>query len=237
MPDRLLLVGFGRMNRLVAALAAEFDFEVAGTVTAGNNAGGRALEDDRWREVAVAVDFSTADAVVQNLPRLAALGRPVVVGTTGWQAAEAEMRRVVEAAGIGVVVAPNFSVGACVLEALVEQAAAYLRGYAGYGAWIHEHHHAGKRDAPSGTALALEAALRRGGAAAPVAIASTRAGFAPGVHTVGFDGPAESLTLTHAVRDRAAFARGALVAARWVLGRRGWYTMRDVLGWPPRPFS
>lgn len=235
MGDPLLLVGFGRMNRLVAALAPLYGFEVAGVWRRSTEPCVRALEDEAWRRAKVAVDFSAADAVPENLPRLAALGIPVVVGTTGWQAAEAEMRRVVEAAGIGVVAAPNFSLGAAVLETVAERAAALLAASADYGAWIYEHHHAQKRDAPSGTALALQAAVRRGGYDRAVDIASTRAGSMPGVHTVGFDGPAETVTFTHAVRDRAAFARGALLAAHWVMGRRGWFTMRDVLGWTSSP--
>ncbi len=231
MAESLLLVGFGRMNRLVAELAPRYGFVVAGSVDGRTNPDGRALEDERWRGVAVAVDFSVGEAVVQNLPRLAALGIPVVVGTTGWNAAEAELRRVVASSGIGVVVAPNFSLGAAVLEAALERAASLMAPYADYGAWIHEHHHAAKRDAPSGTALALQAALARAGYRRPVDVSATRAGSAPGTHTVGFDGPAEAVVLTHTVRDRAAFAHGALVAARWVIGRRGWFTMRDVLGW------
>ena len=99
-----------------------------------------------------------------------------------------------------------------------------------YGAFIHEAHHAAKKDAPSGTALALRGALERGGLSRGVDVSSTRAGFIPGTHIVGFDGPAETLTLTHTVRDRATFAHGALVAARWVRGRQGWFTMRQVLG-------
>ncbi len=99
-----------------------------------------------------------------------------------------------------------------------------------FGAWIHEAHHAAKRDAPSGTALLLEAAMRESGYDLPINVSSTRAGFIPGTHTVGFDGPAETLELVHTVRDRATFAHGALLAARWVAGRKGWFTMRDVLG-------
>jgi 4-hydroxy-tetrahydrodipicolinate reductase len=226
----LLIVGDGRMGRLVAALAPEHGFEVAGRLTHENNTGGHALVAGRWPDGTVAIDFSTADAVAENLPRLARLGFNAVVGTTGWQAREAELRRVVEDARLGVVVAPNFSLGITLFEELVERAAALMARHADYGAWIHEVHHAAKRDAPSGTALALRAAMAHGGYARGVDIACTRAGSIPGTHTVGFDGPAETITLTHATRDRATFARGALVAARWVSGRRGWFTMRHVLG-------
>ena len=99
-----------------------------------------------------------------------------------------------------------------------------------FGAWIHETHHAAKIDAPSGTALALRQDMVAHGYTRPIDMASTRVGAAPGTHTVGFDGPSETITLTHTTRDRATFARGALEAARWVHGRHGWFSMRDVLG-------
>ncbi len=95
---------------------------------------------------------------------------------------------------------------------------------------MHEAHHAAKKDAPSGTALLLKKAMQDAGFTRPIDASSTRAGFIPGTHTIGFDGPAETVTLTHAARDRTAFARGALVAARWLAGKRGWFTMHDVLG-------
>lgn len=229
-PARLLVVGHGRMGRLVEALAPEYGFEVAGCVDEAVNAGGAALTADRCRDVEVAVEFTTAAAVAGNVSRLAGLGVNVVVGTTGWQAAEADVRRVVETAGIGAVVAPNFAIGVVLFEALVERAAALFAGQPDVGAWIHELHHAAKRDAPSGTARALQAAMARAGYSRPIDVASTRAGAIPGTHMIGFDGPAETVTLTHTTRDRATFARGALVAARWVRERRGWFTMRDVLG-------
>jgi 4-hydroxy-tetrahydrodipicolinate reductase len=99
-----------------------------------------------------------------------------------------------------------------------------------FGAFVHEAHHAAKKDAPSGTALFLESAMKHAGYDRKIDMSSTRAGYIPGVHTVGFDGPADTITLTHAARDRTAFARGALAAAQWVAGRRGWFTMKDVLG-------
>ena len=140
------------------------------------------------------------------------------------------MRQVVENAGIGVVVAANFSLGVNLFQGIVERASSLLRDHGDFGPWIHESHHAAKLDAPSGTALALEAAMRASGCATTIDVASTRVGSIPGTHTVGFDGPFETITLTHTARNRSTFARGALEAARWVQGRRGWFTMRDVLG-------
>jgi 4-hydroxy-tetrahydrodipicolinate reductase len=227
---RLLVVGHGRMGRLVADLASGYGFELAGVLDRASNPDGEGASPERWRGVDVAVDFSTADATLATAPRLAAAGVSLVVGTTGWQDREAELREAVARSGIGAVVAANFSLGANVLEALTEAAAGLLGVAESCGAFVHESHHAAKKDAPSGTALALRRALGRGGWTRPVDVASTRAGWIPGTHVVGFDAPAETLTLTHTVRDRATFAHGALAAARWVVGRRGFFTMRDVLG-------
>jgi len=219
---KLLLVGHGRMGRLVETLAAGEGFEVVGTVTSRNAAG-------HWPAADVAIDFSTAVAVPATVARLARQRIPIVIGTTGWQADHEEVRRAAEAADLGVVAAANFAVGVNVFLAVIERAGALMAGQPSFGAWIHEAHHAAKRDAPSGTALAMEARLRRQGYAADVPIASTRAGAIPGTHTLGFDSASETLTFTHQARDRAAFARGALLAARWVQGKHGWFTMSDVL--------
>jgi len=226
---RLLVVGHGRMGRLVEALAPSYGLEVAGVLDEDTNPGGMGATAERCRGVDVAVDFSTAEATLATVPRLAALGVSLVVGTTGWQGREAEVREAIARGGVGAVVSANFSLGANVLDALAESAGRLLRDAEAYGAFIHEAHHAAKKDAPSGTALMLRRAVERGGWSLPVDVSSTRAGSIPGTHTVGFDGPAETLELVHRVRDRATFARGALEAARWVVGKRGWFGMRDVL--------
>ncbi len=222
---RLLVVGRGRMGKLVESLSGEYGLELAGTIDRG-----AAASPDRWPDADVAIDFSTAEAVVENVPRLAARGLDIVIGTTGWQGEERAMREAAAPYGVGIVAAPNFALGVNVFLAIAERAAEIVSGHDDFATWIHEAHHAAKRDAPSGTALALERALRQGGLAGAVPITSTRAGFIPGTHTVGFDAPAESITITHEARDRSAFARGALEAARWVEGKRGWFSMRDVIG-------
>lgn len=232
-PLRITLVGYGRMGRLVDALAESYGCEIVARLDEANNANGSGIAAGTWVDADVAVDFSTAEAFAQNLPRLAARGVHVVAGTTGWQAQADTLRRA--AAGIGVVAAPNFSVGALVFQATVARAAALFAGRADVGAWIHEAHHAAKRDAPSGTALALQRAMLAEGYARGIDMASSRAGSIPGTHTVGFDGPADTVTLTHTVRDRSVFAHGALMAVRWIHGRRGWFDMYDVLGLRPAP--
>jgi 4-hydroxy-tetrahydrodipicolinate reductase len=224
---RLLLVGHGRMGQLVEGLAPEYDATIAGIVTDPDAE--IQIRDGDFGPVDVAIDFTLADAVPLNFPLLAERGFNVVVGTTGWAAHEPSLRAVAERHGIGVLAAANFSLGLNLFQLIVEEAARRFAPHPGFGAWIHELHHKAKKDAPSGTALQLKSGMERAGYAQPIDMASTRAGFIPGTHTVGFDGPADTITLTHAVRDRAVFARGALEAAKWLKGRRGWFTMRDML--------
>jgi 4-hydroxy-tetrahydrodipicolinate reductase len=125
--------------------------------------------------------------------------------------------------------ASNFSIGLHIFRTAVARAASGFAAQDGVGAWIHEAHHIAKKDAPSGTALTLKDSIVTAGYTRPIDVSSTRAGSIPGTHTVGFDGPSETVTLTHTVRDRAVFARGALEVARWLVGKRGWFTMDDFL--------
>ena len=227
---KILLVGHGKMGQLVGEFAGQYDCEVAGVIDPASPLHGGGPDAERWAGVDVAIDFSTPESVTANAQVLAARGIRLVIGTTGWSQHEAALRTVVADAGVGVVVAPNFSTGVVLFEALVAQAASLFAPQADFAAFLHEAHHAAKKDAPSGTALSLTRAMAQAGFTRPIDVSSTRAGCIPGTHTIGFDGPAETITLTHTARDRTAFARGALTAAQWIHGKRGWFTMRDVLG-------
>lgn len=228
---RILIVGYGKMGRLVAELAPGYGCEVAGVADPQSTAHSAGLDDPRWKgTVDVAIDFTSPEAVVPNVTALAAQGINIVLGTTGWGAHEAELRRAVDASGIGIVAAPNFSTGVVLFDAVLAEASRLFAAQPDFAAYLHESHHSAKKDAPSGTALKLKQTMERAGYPRPIDVAATRAGYIPGTHTIGFDGPSESITLTHTARDRGGFARGALTAATWVAGRRGWFTMQDVLG-------
>jgi 4-hydroxy-tetrahydrodipicolinate reductase len=217
---RLLILGHGRMGKLVESLAPEYDATIAGIV------------DEHSGEIAdadVAIDFTLGEAVPKNLPRLAERKINVVIGTTGWQAHESAMRQVVREAGIGVLAASNFSLGVNIFQLAVEEATRHFAKHPEFAAWLHESHHAMKKDAPSGTALTILAGMARVGYQRPIDVSSTRVGSIPGTHTIGFDGPSETIELTHTVRDRAVFARGALAGARWLVGKKGWFSIRDFL--------
>ncbi len=225
---RVILIGHGRMGRLIEQLAPEHGCEIAGIVTRASGPG--AIANGTFGHVDAAIDFSLADAVPNSLNQLAARGINVVIGATGWQSHEAALRAVVAKSSIGVIAAANFAIGMNLFRLIAADAARKFAAHPEFGAWIHELHHASKKDAPSGTAIAIKAAMVQAGYDRPIDIASTRAGAIPGTHIVGFDGGAESVTLRHDVRDRAVFAHGALAAAQWIAGRRGWFTIDEMLG-------
>ena len=224
---RILLLGHGRMGTLVESLAPEYGGSIAAVID--GTSGTSAIADGTYGDVDVAIDFTLADAVLDNLPQLAARKINVVIGTTGWQAKEAAMRQIAKDAGIGVLAASNFSLGVNIFQLAVEEASRHFARHAEFGAWIHESHHAMKKDAPSGTALTILDGMARVGFQRPIDVTSTRVGSVPGTHTVGFDGPSETIELTHTVRDRAVFARGALSGAKWLIGKKGWFSIRDLL--------
>jgi 4-hydroxy-tetrahydrodipicolinate reductase len=216
----ILIVGYGKMGRMIDQLAAEQGITVAGRVDEGR---------DQWAPADVAIDFSVASALAANFPRYVERRLPVVIGTTGWGEHADALKATAAAAGLGVVASANFSIGVNIFQMVAAEAARLMQTQPQYGAWLHEAHHAAKRDAPSGTALLLRDAMVAAGFDRPIDISSTRAGAIPGVHTVGFDAASDTIELTHTARDRRGFAAGALVAAGWLVGKSGWYSMMDVL--------
>ena len=220
--NRLALIGYGRMGRLVEQLAPEHGFEVVARVTRPDQ------EIDALRGADVAIDFSTAAAVPGTVERLAPLGIPLVVGTTGWHAELPRVREIVEQNRAGLLHGANFSVGVQVFYKLAGDAARLLAGEVSYEAWLHEIHHSRKKDAPSGTALQIRRVMEEAGWSRGIDVASNRAGAIPGTHQVGFDSEADTITLQHTARSRAGFAHGALRAARWMIGRQGFHEFSQV---------
>ena len=224
---KLVVIGYGAMGQLVAKLAAEQGDEVA--VTLGSRDSSRTLEDLAYalQGYDVAIDFSVAAAVPKNVEVCARAGLPLVEGTTGWHASLDEVKRIVGEANMALVYGANFSAGVQVFYRIAARAAELFRALDAYDAFIEEAHHKRKRDAPSGTAIQLcEIVREKLGREVPVA--STRAGDIPGTHRLGFDSAADQLTLTHTARSREGFALGALLAARWIIGRKGVYEFSEV---------
>jgi 4-hydroxy-tetrahydrodipicolinate reductase len=221
------LIGMGKMGRALATHAPERGFRVVAELDP-SHPGYPGVTRETLGGAHVAIEFTTPQAAPNNVRACAAAGCPIVVGTTGWYEHLPELSAEVERAGGALLTAPNFSVGVAVFDRVVAEAARLFKQLDGFDAHLIETHHAAKKDAPSGTAGALartaETALGR-----PIPITSVRTGHVPGTHEVLFDAPFEQIRLVHEARDRRVFAEGALVAARWLVGKRGVFTMSDVL--------
>jgi 4-hydroxy-tetrahydrodipicolinate reductase len=223
--NKLSIVGYGKMGRMIDQLAPEYDFAVQARIDLGG-------DFQQASGCDVAIEFSTPDAVVANVDKLAAMRVPVVVGTTGWLK---EMERVRAAVGkyeSAMIWSPNFSIGVNVFTQLVREAARLLANQPQYGAWAWEVHHHTKKDAPSGTLLKLVDEMRAGGYTRAIDASSNRAGAHPGTHEIGFDSAADTITLRHSTRSREGFARGALQAAQWMAANKdkhGVFEFSDIL--------
>lgn len=222
---KLLVLGKGKTGALVTEIARERGHEVR-AVGSAENVEGAALTGEALSGIDIVIDFTTPDAVVANIARCATVGVNMVVGTTGWYSERERVRKTVEESGIGLLYAANFSVGVNVFFDIARVAGALLKqDYEGH---IIEVHHAQKKDAPSGTAAALQGILRESGGK-ELEITSLREGDIVGQHMIVLDSPQDSITLMHAAKSRRAFAQGAVLAAEWMQGRRGFFEFRDML--------
>ena len=229
----IAIIGDGKMGQAIQQLALEKGWKVAALLGERENASGRGINAAALGGAEVAVEFTQPDAAVANITACLRAGVPIVVGTTGWYDSLPEVTRVAKEAGTGLLWSPNFSLGVNVLIELARYAGTLIRPLEGFDAHIVETHHSRKKDAPSGTAIAIGKAasdtLDR-----PIPTTSVRTGSVPGTHELIFDGLFEQLALSHIARDRRVFAEGALQAADWLVGKKGVFTMRDVLSLPLR---
>ena len=225
---KLAIVGYGKMGRLIEQLAPEYGFEVALKLDEFNNVNGEGLTAANFSGIDAAIEFSIPAAVPANVEGVTKLGVPIVVGTTGWLAHLDRVKQSVEANGAGLVWSPNFSIGVNVFFKLVAEAARLFDREPEYGSWAWEIHHAAKKDAPSGTLLKLVEEMKQAGYTRNIDVGSNRAGNIPGTHEIGFDSAADTITLRHTARSREGFARGALKAAQWVVGKKGFHEFADI---------
>ena len=227
--QQLAIVGYGKMGRMIEQFAPDYGFAVALKLDEFNNANCEGVTADNFRGIDVAIDFSIPAAVRRNVQGIAALGVNIVVGTTGWLEHVEAVKQIVEANGIGLVWSPNYSVGVNAFFRLVREAARLLESQPAYAAWAWEIHHSAKKDAPSGTLLKLVDEMKQAGYTRAIDVSSNRAGAHPGTHEIGFDSSADTITLRHTARSREGFARGALQAAKWVVGKKGFYEFGDII--------
>ena len=225
---RIALIGNGAMGQLVAAEAKAAGDEVATIVTSKD----QDLKTDELAEKLrghdVAIDFSIGEAVLKNIEACARAGVPLVEGTTGWKAHEQAARQIVAEHSAALVYGANFSIGVNLFYRIVERAAELFAAVDSYAPFIEEAHHMRKRDAPSGTALQLRDLMAKH-LGAEIPTASTRAGYIPGTHRVGFDSEGDQVLLVHSARSRKGFASGALLAAHWIPGKTGVFEFTEVI--------
>ena len=226
---KLAIVGYGKMGKMVESLAPEYGFEVALKLDEFNNANFSGITAENFKGIDAAIEFSVPEAAVENIERISALGINLVVGTTGWLKEMDRAKAAVANHGTGLVWSPNYSVGVNVFFRAVAETAKMLANEPGYEAWAWEMHHSMKKDAPSGTLLKAVDGMKRAGYDRKIDVASNRAGRVPGTHEIGFDSPADTITLRHTAHGREGFASGSLKAAQWVVGRKGFYEFTDVL--------
>ncbi len=224
---RMLVLGHGKTGRLVAEVAAEHGHSVH-VLDARENRSATALTPPFVAGFDAVIDFTTPEAAVQNMRACLATGAHMVVGTTGWYDRLADMRGLAERRGAGLLYGTNFSVGVQAIFETAAKLAAALHG-AGYSFHIEETHHAGKLDAPSGTALTLAEAVQRAAPeAGEVPVRSVREGDVAGLHVLVAESRFDRIVLSHESISRRAFAEGAVRSAEWIASRKGCFDFRDV---------
>ncbi|HVD61090.1 MAG TPA: dihydrodipicolinate reductase C-terminal domain-containing protein [Gemmatimonadaceae bacterium] len=226
---QIAIIGDGKMGRTVAQLVQERGWSVCAMLDSEHNINGRGITKRALGDPDVAIEFTKPDAAVANILACLEAGVPIVVGTTGWFDSLPMVTEQVKVTNGGLLWAPNFAVGVNLFVELTRRAAELMSLAPEFAGALVETHHSAKKDAPSGTALAIVNAMEKG-LGKKIPVTSVRTGSVPGTHEVIFDSTYEQMTLRHEARDRRVFADGALRAAHWMIGKQGVFTMRDVLG-------
>ena len=225
---KIALIGYGAMGKLIKTLAENKNHEIAVVIDDRDaNLSAERLAE-KLNAAEVAIDFSSAEAVRRNSEACLIANVPLVEGTTGWNAEKDAIKNLVEEKNGAFVFGANFSVGVNLFYRITDFASEIFAKFEDYEAFIEERHHSRKKDAPSGTALKLKDIVSKH-ITKDFSVAATRAGNIPGTHIVGFDGTADQILLEHTARSREGFASGAILAAEWIVGRKGFYEFTDVM--------
>jgi 4-hydroxy-tetrahydrodipicolinate reductase len=225
---KLALIGHGAMGKLVERLAKEKGHKITYIADASAADLSETELAEKLAGCDAVIDFSDISGVVRNIKACLAVGVPLVEGTTGWNESRDEIETLVHEQNGGMVHGANFSIGVNLFYRIVQKAALLFCDFPEYEVFIEEQHHSRKKDAPSGTALKLKYIVEEL-TNDVTSVASTRSGNIPGTHRVGFDGVADQVLLTHTARSRDGFALGAIMAAEWIAGKKGFYEFSEVI--------
>ena len=225
---KIALIGHGAMGKLIETLAENKNHEIAAIIDEAD--ANLSLEElaEKLKDVDAAIDFSAAEAVKRNVEACLIAGVPLIEGTTGWNNEKETIKNLVEAKNGAFVFGANFSIGVNLFYRIADYAAELFSKFEDYETFIEEQHHSRKKDAPSGTALKLKDVVSQH-IKKDFSVSATRAGNIPGTHRVGFDGSADQILLEHLARSREGFASGAILAAEWIVGRKGFFEFADVM--------
>jgi len=241
-PLKIALIGYGKMGKAVEAAAKSRKHTIACIIDPNEKKTQISIDD--LSTVDLCIDFSTPEVVVDNIRKIAQCRKNIIVGTTGWNEHLDEIERIVKEYNIGLLYAANFSIGVNLFYQIAAQAAQLIDHFDEYDTAIHEIHHKEKLDAPSGTGLTLghlliehmqrkthliNGAQNTSTDSSALQLSSQRCGYNPGCHSVTFDSPEETITLTHQARNREGFAKGAVRAAEWLIGKQGLYTIDHMV--------
>ena len=240
----VLIVGYGRMGRIIEQILTERGHSIAGRVDPSGSGDFKELSASVLAEADAAIEFALPDSIRENAGLYAEAGVPAVVGTTGWDARRDEIRSCVEERNGTLLWGSNFSIGAHMFMMIAEKAAALVNSAPQYDIMLNEYHHKLKKDSPSGTALTtaekiidisryknkiVTETLDRAINPDELHVGSVRGGSIPGTHTVTLDSDADTIEITHTARNRNGFALGAVLAAEWVADKKGFYRIEDFI--------
>ncbi len=223
------LLGYGKMGRLIEQMAPDYDMRIT-EIFDENRLPEKVRNSSAIKEsVDVFIDFSIPEAVIPNIKFSADLGKPVVVGTTGWFDTLNEAVEICKKSETGLVYAPNFSLGVNLFYRISDYAASVFANFSEYDVFLEESHHKFKKDAPSGTALQLKKNIEKSYSASEIPVTCVRAGYIPGTHHISFDSRVDTVKLSHTARSREGFALGAILAAKWIAGKKGVFAFSDII--------
>jgi len=221
---KIALIGYGKMGKMIEQMALEKGHRIVCRMTTDHMDWNEILDAD------ICIDFSEPDAVIDHLEQVAKQGKNLVIGTTGWGDRLDKAKAIIDRYGIGVLYAPNFSVGVHIFLKILERSAELMNHFPEYGVAGMELHHTQKKDAPSGTALEICRRMEeRMDRIDRLDMTAIRLGSIPGTHTVMFDSPFDTISICHEARNRGGFAKGAVQAAEWLFGKKGFYTIDDFI--------
>jgi len=232
----LALVGYGKMGKMIESLINPNDFNLVGKFDVINPAAEHLKE-----KADVAIEFSTPSAVMANIEFLSSKGINIVCGTTGWYDRADEIQKIIEKNGTGFIYASNFSVGVNIYFQVIKKAAELLDKFPQYEIGIEETHHTQKLDKPSGTAIRIADYLAEGISRKKqftsdhpepkedeINIVSRRIESVVGNHKAVFESSADTIVIEHNAKSRTGFAEGALLAAKFISGKKGFYKFEDI---------